>query len=803
MRIMHNFTFEKTKTKLAKTFNKLFPGLAIIAILCFPACSPESRKAESSAAHDGDEIPLEKGKVRMSIRFAADESIFTEALYSMELSSKTVVVNGIDYAPQKDAQSGTWFVDIEPSPFGVNVAYLLEKADTFRWFGEDPASDILIPGMQSLHRKTDLTGIPYCAITDSSTGNYLDFRPPYAVLDFIVPEEIISLKLSSSSEVCGTVSWRRSDNRFLFNGTAKELVLNCTGVSENPSGHYPLIVFGHTLTDVKVRAVDRNHNYIEAQLGDIELEPGIIRSYRLGGSARQGVLWFEGFDLCAWGGDPVGGNGGLYPFPYAPALSGDDSLEGYEYARNRVEASFPGSGFIQYTFQDNASPVSENHSMSDSYVHSRGFDEYMYMLRCRECPGYISVGTGSNGRGIFSLYPLKKIGTVKNIEVTFRLCMDPAANDAVQFLANGSSAIIRDWYLDGVKGETSLAVLKRTTSTLTLDKETLGGGGQWKTVRVLIDNCTDATMLQWQGASAEAGNHGFYLDEITVTEIPGSWTAQGRLRILYWNIQNGMWANQYDYNGFVDFVNRYSPDICVWCEAKTNYESNSDVWIGLEAPSYLPDNWLELAKRYGHSYVGISRRDKEAFPQVVTSRYPVDKLLQLGYIDNEEPILHGAGLFKVNTPDGDCYFVTLHLNPYVEQDAERLREITRIMEGTVLNNQWPAGRGWFVLGDFNSHSRKDSAFMDLEDNSPKYAVHDYIAEQTSLVDLMATRYPGNFVSTTFGYSRFDYIYMDPASYARVQDAGVITTQWTAPVFSGYSNFYIPSDHRPLMVDLAY
>ncbi len=91
MRIMHNFTFEKTKTKLAKTFNKLFPGLAIIAILCFPACSPESRKAESSAAHEGEEIPLEKGKVRMSIRFAADESIFTEALYPMELSSKPLL----------------------------------------------------------------------------------------------------------------------------------------------------------------------------------------------------------------------------------------------------------------------------------------------------------------------------------------------------------------------------------------------------------------------------------------------------------------------------------------------------------------------------------------------------------------------------------------------------------------------------------------------------------------------------------------------------------------------------------------
>ncbi|MBR6346186.1 MAG: hypothetical protein IKR69_02235 [Bacteroidales bacterium] len=778
--------------------------LVILLWLCYlPACTPESGKIGSPAAREGEEIPLDEGKVRMTIRFAADEGIFSESTYPIDFSGKTVVVNGVDYSPGKDSKSGTWFVDIEPSPFGVNVAYLIEKDTPHQWFGEDPASDILIPNMQSLHRKADLTAIPFCAVTNPSSGDFLDFRPPFAVLDFSVPGDIVSLKLSSSAAVCGLVSYHRSDNSFIFNGKAKELVLNCTGVSENPSGHYPVMVFGQDLTDVKVRAVDRSHKYIEANLGDIELEPGDLRSFSLDGSAPHGLLWFEGFDLCCWGGDPVEGNSGLYPSQSAPALSGDDSLDGYEYARNTVDASFPGSGFIQLSFQDNASTVSENHSMSDSYIRSRGFDDYMYMLRCRECPGYISVGTGSSGRGIFSLYPLKSISSVKNLEVSFRICMDPSANDDVQFMAAGSSAVIREWYLDGEKGDAGMAVLKRTTSALTMDKETLGGGGKWKSVRVLIDNCTDATALQWQAASAEPGNHGFYLDDITVREVPGSWTSQGRLRILYWNIQNGMWANQYDYDDFVAFVNCYSPDICVWCEAKTNYESNSDVWISLEAPSYLPDNWAQLAKRYGHSYVGISRRDKEAFPQVVTSRYPVEKLLQLGYIEGEEPILHGAGMFRVDTPEGAFNFVTLHLNPYAEQDSERLREITRILDATLLNDKWTAGRGWFLLGDFNSHSRKDSAFIDLEESSPKYDTHDYIAAHTTLVDLIATRYPGNYVSTTFGYSRFDYIYMDAASYGRVQDAGVITTEWSSPYFSGLANFYIPSDHRPILVDLDY
>ena len=45
--------------------------------------------------------------------------------------------------------------------------------------------------------------------------------------------------------------------------------------------------------------------------------------------------------------------------------------------------------------------------------------------------------------------------------------------------------------------------------------------------------------------------------------------AAGRdLKILYWNIQNGMWSDQgNNYDNFVDFVKSEDPDICVWCEA--------------------------------------------------------------------------------------------------------------------------------------------------------------------------------------------------------------------------------------------
>ena len=43
---------------------------------------------------------------------------------------------------------------------------------------------------------------------------------------------------------------------------------------------------------------------------------------------------------------------------------------------------------------------------------------------------------------------------------------------------------------------------------------------------------------------------------------------KNNMRLLYWNIQNGMWSGQGDnYDKFVEWVRAYDPDVCVWCEA--------------------------------------------------------------------------------------------------------------------------------------------------------------------------------------------------------------------------------------------
>jgi hypothetical protein len=74
------------------------------------------------------------------------------------------------------------------------------------------------------------------------------------------------------------------------------------------------------------------------------------------------------------------------------------------------------------------------------------------------------------------------------------------------------------------------------------------------------------------------------------------------LKIIVWNIQNGMWSDQgNNYDNFVAWVKSYNPDVCIWCESRSNYQTGKKTAM-LEDQVYLPDGWGELAQRYGHQY---------------------------------------------------------------------------------------------------------------------------------------------------------------------------------------------------------
>lgn len=118
------------------------------------------------------------------------------------------------------------------------------------------------------------------------------------------------------------------------------------------------------------------------------------------------------------------------------------------------------------------------------------------------------------------------------------------------------------------------------------------------------------------------------------------------LRLLYWNIQNGMWSGQDDnYGRFVEWVKEFDADVCVWCEAQSIYRSGTADRMP-EADRYLVGNWGELAARYGHKYWYVGGH-RDNFPQVITSKYPIENVERIVGEEPDSVVTHGAGWARI------------------------------------------------------------------------------------------------------------------------------------------------------------
>ena len=118
------------------------------------------------------------------------------------------------------------------------------------------------------------------------------------------------------------------------------------------------------------------------------------------------------------------------------------------------------------------------------------------------------------------------------------------------------------------------------------------------------------------------------------------------LRLINWNIQNGMWDGQNDnYDRFVNFVKAQDPDVCVWCEAQSIWKTDSDQAMAAE-DRYLVHNWGELAARYGHKYWAVGGH-RDNYPQVITSKYPINVVSNILGYESDVIVAHGAGLFTI------------------------------------------------------------------------------------------------------------------------------------------------------------
>lgn len=292
------------------------------------------------------------------------------------------------------------------------------------------------------------------------------------------------------------------------------------------------------------------------------------------------------------------------------------------------------------------------------------------------------------------------------------------------------------------------------------------------------------------------------------------------VKLLYWNIQNGMWADQgNNYDNFVEFVKSEDPDICVWAEAESRYRTGTAVKMAGCEEAYLPYNWDLLARRYGHPYVCLAGKH-DTFPQVVTSKYPIRIVKRINGNGEDINVVHGAGQVELEINGEKVNIVTLHTYPhkyaYLAEDqaqsaAEhgsdkfRAKEMQYICEQTILE-QDPDGSGnWIMLGDFNAISRADNWHLGRPDDDTAFLVHDFVRENTPYIDLIEKWYPGEYKKTTLSKRRIDMVYLTEPLYERVTDARIITDGFARSyrIKGDMHNFCDPSDHYPVVMTMEF
>lgn len=498
--------------------------------------------------------------------------------------------------------------------------------------------------------------------------------------------------------------------------------------------------------------------------------------------------------------------------------------------------------------------VGTSHICSDEYVRSRGFGSWIYLFRVTERKGYISCGINSEGkRGIIQTPMLSKIAEVSDIQASFDIMPEAAMNDNFCFKVC-LAGVIESAKVNGADFPVT-TVHDGIDHSVIIPRSLLKD--DWNTVVVNISKATNGTMLYFSSESKEKNlNHGFYLDNIKVTETAKMQRAAKNLRVLFWNIQNGMWSDQQNgYVNFKKFIEKYSPDVCVWCEAQSIYKDRSTAMCDVSA-RYFPGGWAEFAASYGHKYTAIGGYRIYAddyYPQVVTSKYPITTLVKITETDLEHqqmadsytdgkshaseyhshcaegycPVAHGAAVQQIDVDGTKVNIVTLHLWPHAYSyyakfvlknqgydsdqsaggNAQREAEIRYICSQSIFAPEYKDESAWLMMGDFNTRSRVDNWRYGLPDDSPFLSSHDYILKNTFYQDIIGLKYPGQFFSTRTWASdaagnyppRYDFMYASPAMYSRVKNALVLNEEWTNMIWA-MSNYYDSSDHRPILVD---
>ena len=203
--------------KISLMGNTLLCGLFLLLAMAVGCSKEKGGESAAGGETDPDEPALADGMKRFYLRINALEQM--DEAYALDWSGRTVLINGKEYVPQYNPSRKAWYADAEESSFQVYSAELTGEGSS-RWYPGGPTAPVSIPSVQFLHKQSDLTDLPLMAEYNPDLGGFLDFRPPYAILDFELSgmQNILSLRLTAASPLCGTATWSRTTRSWSFEG---------------------------------------------------------------------------------------------------------------------------------------------------------------------------------------------------------------------------------------------------------------------------------------------------------------------------------------------------------------------------------------------------------------------------------------------------------------------------------------------------------------------------------------------------------------------------------------------------------
>lgn len=274
-------------------------------------------------------------------------------------------------------------------------------------------------------------------------------------------------------------------------------------------------------------------------------------------------------------------------------------------------------------------------------------------------------------------------------------------------------------------------------------------------------------------------------------------------KLLSWNIQDGMWCDQFDdYVHFVAYINEINPDIFCIQEAASHWDidgknlSHYGRYLpypdqkNVESKWDNPSGWVALAKRWGHEYV-VMGPYKDNYPVVITSKYPIEIIERLRG-DENTTVSHGALYAKVHfTDDISVNLVNLHLQPDNVANASnfRMNEINFYLSKTINSKEHYRDEHWLMMGDFNSNVGKNvdvevrkNSYYDLwaEMNSYNKSYIDFIYGTESMRKSLKS------IDFLYGFAHMEKIMYSPNGVAINNGSGV----WKY------------SDHYPILAEFS-